>query len=153
MTHKEVIDEMKQFFEVKPEVGIFWYDFKKNQLFQVYSLPMEDLSENFITYPKLHKTIWQKLHFKALMSKQQGVDYDEIFFSDYTQIPRGRIFYKNNIFYVFTGEWIKQNEALIKQQIIEEFNLSEAAVIFKLDTHWDIGHSWSSEQDELNFDK
>ena len=152
MTHNQAIDEMKKYFNEEPEVGIFWYDESKEELFEVYSLAINNLSKNTMTYPKLHKTIWQKLHFKTLTNKEKGNDCNEIFLSDYTQIPRGRIFFKENIFYVFTGRWIQKNENFIKDLIINEFNLKNQNVIFKIDSHWDIGHGWSSEQDELDFD-
>jgi hypothetical protein len=35
---------------------------------------------------------------------------------------------------------------------IEQFNLQKCNVIFKIDTHWEIGHGWSSENDLLYFD-
>jgi hypothetical protein len=46
-----------------------------------------------------------------------------------------------------TGSWINED---IKQLIIEEFNLQNSRVKFNIDEHWEIGHGWSSEQDDLN---
>ncbi|MDR1459626.1 MAG: hypothetical protein LBI60_05375 [Bacteroidales bacterium] len=107
MTHKEVINEMKKYFSKDmPEVGIFWYDENNNELFETYSIPIDELKEGQRTYPKLHKTIWQKLKQKNQEKKKTGKSYNPIYLTDYTMIPRGRIFFKDNLFYVFVGSWI-----------------------------------------------
>jgi len=36
--------------------------------------------------------------------------------------------------------------------IIKMFNLQKSTVIFKIDSHWELGHGWSSETDVLSFD-
>jgi len=149
MSREEAMAEMLQYFDKKAEVGIFWYHPIKEKLIEVYSIPVTSLSEGQLTYPKLHKTIWQKLRYQAISDKKKGFAYDPIYLSDYTKVPRGRIFFRNNKFYVFVGSWITEK---IKKIIIKEFNLQKCTVIFKIDSHWELGHGWSSEKDLLNFD-
>jgi hypothetical protein len=57
-------------------------------------------------------------------------------------------FFKESIFYVLTGSWITDK---IKKMIKKKFNLQKCEVIFQIDSHWEIGHGWSSEEDVLNF--
>lgn len=149
MSREEVINEMLQYFDKKAEIGIFWYHPVKEELFEVHSIPATSLGNNELTYPKLHKDIWAKLHSKAKANKKNGLQYDPIYLADYTKIPRGRIFFKDNKFYIFLGSWVTDK---IKKMIIKEFNLQKCAVIFKIDFHWELGHGWSSEKDLLNFD-
>ena len=149
MERDEMIQEMRKYFSEEPEIGIFWYDTEKDMLFEVHSIPVSELKKGTITHPKLHKTIWQKLKFKNLQLKNSNKEYNPIYLQDYTQVPRGRIFYKNNIFYIVAGEWITDD---VKQLIIDEFNLQTQKVEFKYDSHWDIGHGWSTEQDSLEFE-
>ena len=149
MNREEIIAEMAQYFDKKAEVGIFWYHPTEEELFEVHSMPATSLRKDEITYPKLHKTIWTALHHKAKNKKKNGLYYDPIYLNDYTQVPRGRIFFKENVFYVFVGNWITTE---IKKKIVKQFNLQKCEVIFKIDTHWDLGHGWSSEKDLLNFE-
>jgi hypothetical protein len=149
MNREEAIQEMIQYFDKKAEVGIFWYNPLSEELFEVHSIPAITLTKDQLTYPKLHKTIWQKLHHSALNKHKKGLPYDPVYLSDYTQVPRGRIFFKENKFYVFVGNWITED---IKKLIIKQFNLQKCNVTFKEDEHWNLGHGWSSEKDLLNFD-
>jgi hypothetical protein len=149
MKRTEIINEMSQYLvDDKAEVGIFWYDEDVHELIQVHSIPVCELKEGQLTYPKLHKTIWQKLRQKTIQYKNEGKKYDPIYLQDYTQAPRGRIFVKEDTFHVFVGSWITEE---IKKMIIEEFNLQKSNVVFRIDQHWEIGHGWSTEQDVLDF--
>jgi len=149
MSHEEAINEMKQYFGKNAEVGIFWYNPEDEELFEVHSLPVTTIvKEGKLTYPKLHKTIWSKLHHKTLDRQKKGLKYNPIYLEDYTQIPRGRVFFRDGAFYIFTGSWITDE---IKKMIIDEFNLQKCNVVFKIDSHWELGHGWSSEKDALNF--
>ena len=148
MDHNEMIQEMKKYFSEEPEVSIFWYDEDNMELFEIHSLPVSQLKVGQATFPKLHKTIWQKLKMKTIEKKNSGKEYNSIYLNDYTQIPRGRIFYQNNVFYVVTGKWITD---YVKDLIIDEFHLQNQTVEFKYDSHWDIGHGWSSENETLDF--
>ena len=149
MNREEMIAEMLQYFDEKAEVGLFWYHPIEEVLFEVYSMPATLLKQGQVTYPKLHKTIWQELRYRTLNKKKRGLPYDSIYLSDYTEVPRGRIFFKEGIFLVVTGNWITDK---IKKMIIKRFNLQKCKVSFKTDTHWDIGHGWSTEEDFFNFD-
>jgi len=145
----DAMNEMKQYFDKKAEVGLFWYNPEDEELFEIHSMPVATVvRDNRLTYPKLHKTIWSKLHFRALDRKEKGLSYDPVYLNNYTQIPRGRVFFKEDTFYVFVGSWITDK---IKKMIINQFNLQKSKVIFKIDRHWELGHGWSSEKDVLNF--
>ena len=148
MNREDAINEMQKYFKDNPEVGIFWYDDEEKELFEIHSIPASSLTLGQLTYPKLHKTIWQTLRAKARQKKKDNKPYDPIYLSDYTKIPRGRIFYKDEIFYVFVGSWITDK---VKRLIIKQFNLQNVNVVFKIDKHWEIGHGWSTEEDILNF--
>ena len=148
MNREDAISEMQKYFKDNPEVGLFWYNDEDKELFEIHSIPASSLPNGQFTYPKLHKTIWQKLRAKARQRKKENKLYDPIYLSDYTQVPRGRIFYKEGIFYVFVGSWITDK---IKNLIKKEFKLQNVNVEFKIDEHWEIGHGWSTENDVLNF--
>jgi hypothetical protein len=148
MNRDDAISEMSQYFDKKAEVGLFWCDPVEEELFEVHSMPVTSLKGNEYTYPKLHKTIWNELHHRAINKKKNGLFYDPVYLKDYTEVPRGRIFFKENMFYVFVGSWITDG---VKKVIIKQFNLQKCKVIFKIDTHWEIGHGWSSENDVLDF--
>lgn len=143
------ISEMQKYDTVEPNVGIFWYDPLLNELFQVHSFPVLD-DTNFTTYPKLHKTVWQKLRHSTISKKEKGLPHEEIYLKDYTQVPRGRIFHRDGVFYVMVGSWITDK---IKEMIVSEFNLPENKTLFGIDSHWEIGHGWSTENDNLNFEE
>ena len=149
MNREQFINEMTQYFDEKAEVGIFWYHPLLEELFEVHSMPASTLKKEHLTYPKLHKTIWQKLRHSNLNKKKKGLIYDPIYLEDYTMVPRGRIFFIENKFYVLIGSWITDK---IKKLIIKQFHLQKSDVIFKEDSHWDLGHGWSSEKDVLNLD-
>lgn len=152
--HNDAINLMKGFMDNgKPKVGIFWYNYNDNVLFGVEKGDAELYTNqgNQITYPKLHRTYWQKQHFRAVKKE----DTDSIFYKEhnYTLIPRGRIFLENGIFFVNVGSWINgqingQNcisKDKLRELIIDEFNLPDDFV-FRIDHHWDIGHGWSEEK-------
>lgn len=152
--HNDAINLMKGFMDnEKPKVGIFWYNYIDNTLFGVEKGDAELYAEqgNIITYPKLHKTYWQKQHHRAVSKNEtNSVFYKE---HNYTLIPKGRVFLENNVFYVNVGSWINgeingQNcidKNKLRELIIDEFNLPDD-FIFRIDYHWNIGHGWSEEQ-------
>jgi len=150
MNREEAISEMKKYFNPKAEVGIFWYHPIDEELFEVHSIPAATaFKAGLFTYPKLHKTIWAELRHRAVSRKKKGAAYEAIYLSNYTQVPRGRVFFKDNKFYVFVGSWITDK---IKKMIIKQFHLQKCEVIFKIDTHWELGHGWSSENEILEFE-
>lgn len=152
--HQSAIDLMSRFLvSDKPKLGIFWYNYIDNILFGVEKGDAElyAYQGDRSTYPKLHKTYWQKQHFRAI---SRG-DKDSIFYGEhnYTLIPRGRIFLEYGNFYVNVGSWINGeidgvnciDKEKLRELLIDEFNLPKN-FIFRQDHHWDIGHGWSEEQ-------
>ena len=153
--HASAVELMKGFMDNgKPKLGIFWYNYSDNSLFGVEKGDA-DLYINdkcgLATYPKLHKTYWQKQHHRALARQDTAsVFYNE---HDYTQIPRGRIFWEDGKYFVYVGSWINGDvngvqcidKDKLRELLIDEFNLPED-FLFRQDKHWDIGHGWSEEQ-------
>lgn len=153
--HDEMIDVMSNFFEDdKPQVGIFWLDYKHNRLFGVQkdNAELHIEKNNVGTLPKLHRTYWQKQHHRA---KAKG-DTTSIFYieNNYTLIPRGRVFIRpNGSVYVAVGNWINGNingknvvnTQIVRELIADEFNLPDDFEIV-IDEHWNIGHGWSGDK-------
>ena len=138
---KSMADSFEYSSEDHPQIGIFWWDRNKNELFGVNKEDAEHCSfvqssdgDKIRSYGKLHKDIWTKGQ-KRSKSEFQG---------DYTLVPRGRVSqYLNKGFVVFVGDWI-DNYPQAKNEIIQEFELPKD-VIFIKDEHWNIGHGWSDE--------
>jgi hypothetical protein len=141
---QNVMQSMSDNFDIQddPEVGIFWYDEKNDELFGVNKANINDLQFNgngLKTISILHKTWWQKQKHR-LISK--GKD-PGIFIKDYTLIPRGRIFQKiDNTFQLMCGSWMNDH---IENLIKDEFNLQNVPFEKIVNTHWEIGHGWSEE--------
>ena len=124
------------------EVGIFWYDVENDELFGVKSADVIDVSfyesslfpgSRVKTCRPLHYKVWDREHRRGKDKRFQG---------DYTQVPRGRIFFvEDQGFVVIVGSWINDYPEA-KELILEEFNLPKDT-IFKMDQHWDLGHGWS----------
>lgn len=152
--HNDAINLMKGFMDNgNPKVGIFWYNYIDNILFGVEKGDVELYTSqgNSITYPKLHKTYWQKQHHRAVAKGEtNSIFYNE---SNYTLIPRGRIFVEGDTYFVNVGSWINGevngqkciDKDRLRELIIDEFNLPDN-FIFRIDHHWDIGHGWSEER-------
>ena len=147
MSHDEVIKEMSKFFESeKPQLGIFWFNPVTYQLFGVLKKDADEcLAEGHLTYPKLHKTFWQKQHNRARAKNDTtSLYYDE---HNYTMVPRGRLFYDNGNYVVKVGDWYDQIDKQRFSELIEdEFNLTPDKLRFEHDIHWDLGHGWSEEK-------
>lgn len=130
-----------------PQVGIFWFDVSKAEVFGV----LKGLASDYITergdgtYPKLHKQWWAKRHRSAVA---RGL-VDSPFYStaDYTQFPRGRVFVRaDGSFYVTVGSWVKDvDESVFREVISEEFDLPLDFDI-NIAHHWDIGHGWDGDR-------
>lgn len=138
---KSMADNMEYSSVEHPQIGIFWYDSDKQELFGVNKTDAEDV--NFVhgydgdikQYKYLHKDIWAK-EFRR--------NKDIRFVGDYTQIPRGRVCeYKDKGFVVYVDDWI-DNYPEAKSEILFEFNLPETTTFVK-DIHWNLGHGWSDE--------
>ncbi|MBP3253801.1 MAG: hypothetical protein J6M30_04775 [Bacteroidales bacterium] len=136
--HKGIIEAMRPYLntEEKPQIGIFWYDAAENDFFGVNSLDYDQIQDinNRRTYPKLHKTIWQKQRYRGK---------DKHYFGDYTMVPRGRVNYENGEFVVYVGSWIDEYNESVTELLKNYFNLKQFR--FKKDIHWDLGHGWSEE--------
>lgn len=145
-THKKAINEMAKFFDSgKPQLGIFWFNPVQFSLFGVSKMDAEEcLKEGHHTFPKLHKTFWQKQHFRALAKNEtESMYYDE---HNYTMIPRGRIFFENGKYIVRVGDWLNEIDREKFSELMEdEFNLPENFE-FEIDIHWNLGHGWSEEK-------
>lgn len=145
--HVRAIKEMEKFFESdEPYVGIFWLNPVKMTLFGVQKgeASLYANKQQYYTYPKLHKTYWQKQHNKAIATKNtKSIFYNE---SDYTKIPRGRIFVDHGIFQVKVGNWISDVDIdQLSELLIDEFNLPDNFQ-YDQDSHWDLGKGWSEEK-------
>ena len=145
-SHNNSIREMSKFFESdKPQLGIFWFHPGNFSLFGVSKMDADlCLQEGHLTYPKLHKTFWQKQHHRA---KVQG-NTDSLYYEEhnYTMIPRGRIFFENGKYIVRVGDWINQLDLERFTELIQdEFNLPDDFQ-FEIDEHWNLGHGWSEEK-------
>lgn len=142
---ESVIKSMKDCFEYSEsqhsQIGIFWYDVNKDELFGVNKVDSEHFEfkpsrDGLVKmYDKLHKDIWMKefRHGK-----------DDRFVGDYTKVPRGRVAeYKDQGFVVYVGDWIDEYPSA-KKEIIYEFELP-SDVEFRKDRHWNLGNGWSDE--------
>ena len=141
---KRVMETMSDNFDFQdePKVGIFWYDTESGSLFGVSKIEACDLAFNsngFKTVRTLYKTWWMKQRMRA-RSKQ---DYHSIFEKDYIEIPRGRIFQREDgTFQLMCGSWITDH---IVNMVKEEFDLDNVTFEYVIDTHWELGHGWSEE--------
>lgn len=137
---------MSKFFESdKPQLGIFWFNPSSFSLFGVNKSDADlCLAEGHLTYPKLHKTFWQKQHHRARAKEDiSSLYYEE---HNYTMIPRGRIFFIDGKYIVKVGEWINEiDKEKFSELIQDEFNLPED-LEFEIDFHWNLGHGWSEEK-------
>lgn len=145
-SHDEAIKEMSKFFDSeKPQLGIFWFNPEKWFLFGVSKMDADQcLAENHHTYPKLHKTFWQKQHFRAKAKN----DTESIYYGEhnYTLIPRGRIFFVKDIYIVKVGDWFNNlDPERFAELIQDEFNLPDDFQ-FEIDEHWNLGRGWSEEK-------
>ena len=144
--NKEIEDQMYSYRDTgDPKVGIFWFDTDELELFNVMSCDIKYgvKGEFGITLPKLHKDIWTKEYYRAVNKKKLNKPYNPIYLQDYTQIPRGRVFYdtKSNEFRVYVGSWYKEYENVLKDLIKSEFDLKDFKfVVLK---HWELGHGWT----------
>jgi len=136
MTDRErddLMSEMASFEDIKdePSVGIFWFSPEEKEVFDVSSVPVSTLKPGLNTIPKLHKNVWAKNYYRA---KAKGLT-DSIYFTDYTQIPRGRVWYdrQTESFKVTVGSWYKEYEQILTPLLKTEFNLDDFK--YEIDSH------------------
>lgn len=153
--HQEAINLMENYLAPEaPKLGIFWYDYMKEQLFGVEKQEVTDeqMKKGMHTLPKLHRSYWQKWHHRAVAKNDtSSIYYQE---HNYTLIPRGRIFLTDGVFTVRVGDWIKDgvnghkiDPEKLHDLICDEFDIPEDFQ-FVMDEHWNLGHGWS-ERDNL----
>ena len=130
----------------EPEVGIFWYDPRKNDLFGVRSHRVSDYVKpnsrsefGSISCSEMHEDVWKK-EFHRQKYKNGGIGP---FVGPYEMTPRGRIFYnpEDDEFTIAVGSWIEQFPQAVAL-IEEEFNLKGTKHEVKTAHHWDIGQRW-----------
>lgn len=130
----------------KPCVGIFWYDDRFKKLFGVRKYTLDDndkidkCSEG-ISCKELHKNVWKKEYNYRKFHNDNKRTYP--FIGDWKDTPRGRIFYnyKDNIWYIYVGSWIKNNKEAF-ELIVDEFHLNEVEYDVKIKNHWELGNGW-----------
>lgn len=144
--HQAMMADMQAYDEQMPCVGIFWYDPVEKALFGVRKQELTpkmttEAAEKglpFINYPKLHRQVWAKEHFRA-EAKQEETKFT----GDYTQVPRGRVAWNVNKFIVLVGQWAKPIEEELGALLEKEFSLPYFEFVY--DYHWDLGHGWSGD--------
>lgn len=144
--HNALMEDMRQFDEQMPCVGIFWYDPADKTLFGVRKQELtpkmvEGAADDglpYINYPHLHRQVWAKEFFSARAKHE-----DTKFIGDYTQIPRGHVTWAVDKFVVFVGQWAKPIEEELTELIEKEFSLPYFELVY--DYHWDLGHGWSGD--------
>ena len=144
--HEAMMEDMRQFDELMPCVGIFWYDPADKALFGVRKSELtpkmvEDAANDgvpYINYPHLHRQVWAKEFFLARAKHE-----DTKFVGDYTQVPRGRVTWAVDKFVVFVGQWAKPLEEDLTELVEKEFSLPYFEFIY--DYHWDIGQGWDGD--------
>lgn len=140
---------MRPFKDAAASVGIFWVDLESQELRDVEASQLQLIGKETgqLTHNRTHKTKWQKAHRRAVEKKKQGLPYDEYYLQDYTQIPRGRVWYdtQTQSYYVTVGDWYKEIESWLRPLLIEEFDIPEDFE-FKVQEHWQLGHGWSEDK-------
>lgn len=128
----------------QPQVGIFWYNRARNELFGVVSHRLSDYSkanasDGRITCSEMHEDVWKKEFRKQ---KYHG-DGTGPYIGAYQDKPRGRVFYNmaSETFEVAVGKWLEDFPQAY-DLVIEEFNLPRDRTKVMYAVHWDIGMSW-----------
>ena len=140
------MEDMRQFDEQMPCVGIFWYDPADKVLFGVRKQELtpkmvEEFADKglpFINTPELHHEVWAKEYLRA-EAKQEETKFT----GDYTLVPRGRVAWNINKFIVLVGKWAKPIEDKLTELIEKEFSVPYFEFVY--DYHWDLGHGWSGD--------
>ena len=119
--HYEMISQMAENLHNKnPQVGIFWYNPSRNELFGVVKYDPLDKEKKDNTFP---------------------------YIGAYENKPRGRVFWddENNIYKIVVGNWINENENYKAIDLIaEEYDFDKEDFEVIIDEHWDIGNGWEN---------
>lgn len=148
MDLKNIKDKMRPFKDAAASVGIFWVDTESQELRDVEAsqLQLTGKEHGPLTHNRTHRTKWQKLSNHAKKRKQSGKDYDAYYLQDYSQIPRGRVWFDadSGNYFVTVGDWYKEIESWLRPLIVDEFDIPEDFE-FKVQEHWQLGHGWSED--------
>jgi len=140
----KMMDSMRANFNNQdvPNVGIFWFSPKSQELFGIAKIPTCDRQFDFRglkTISTLHKDFWTKQYHK-----DKALGRPTAFHGDYTQTPRGRVWEQKDVGFIVTvGEWFK-DYPIAKKLIQIEFDLPESTE-YRIDDHWNIGSGWSGD--------
>jgi hypothetical protein len=130
----------------RPKVGIFWYS-RTHGCFGVdYSyydeapfVPSTFFSQKANMSKRVHQNYW------PLLKRRNKLPSEYAMISDYTQIPRGRVFgLEDGTFRVMHGKWLDEYPEA-RQEILDEFELPPEKTKFVYSDHWDVGHGWGEE--------
>lgn len=114
---------MNEYNTENPQLGIFWYDTSKEELFGIESTDVNSVEfrTSCLFGGCVRKTI-QSLHYTCYEKhKQQNID--SRFDNEFTTIPRGRVFnIQGTGFVVAVGKWFEDHPEA-KNLILLEFNL------------------------------
>lgn len=131
-----------------PKVGIFWWNDTRQELFGVIALSLNDEGVSNTPDGKtckiLHKKVWEKEYRRLKWKEKKENTFP--FIGDYKDKPRGRIFYKDNVFYLYVGDWINdiKNSDKFFDEIEKTFDLTNETIEVKEDHHWNIGEGWEN---------
>lgn len=114
------------FLDLKSEVGLFWvyFDKKRGEYEIIYvSMPMEkaELTEGWIDPPIIHIDIWYDIIKKK-------IKYEQIHKDDYTDWPRGRVFFNTEMRNSIVVLPRELNCSKFKNVICNAFNLNQHMV-------------------------
>ena len=131
----------------EPKVGIFWYSPTHGCFgvdYRYYSEAPFEATEFFDQKANMgrwiHQNYWPYLKRKGKLPKEYSL------ISDYTRIPRGRVFgLEDGTFKVMHGKWL-DNCPDARRAIVDEFDLPADRTEFVYDSHWDIGVGWDEER-------
>jgi hypothetical protein len=140
--HETMIDYMENSLslQTRPQLGIFWYDPKEDELIFVNKVFAHQVGFRWggqKTIDAMHIAVWQSEKNKA-KSKAKVWKYSR----DSSDTPRGRVWeIKNKGFVVTIGSWL-DDYPHVKDLILKEFNLPKNTE-FRYDYHWDVGHGFN----------
>ena len=121
-------------------IGIFWYDTEKDNLFGVR---MTEPVNNPDVFGTLHRDVWNEEHNKCFNQYGELVEEDSPFrTNDYTLVPRGRVSYENGTYKLYIGSWVHDYPNVI-ELVLKTFSINSDDLVVAVNEHWEIGHGWS----------
>lgn len=137
----------------RPQVGIFWYDESRRELFGALSEYKTYTSCDWTgmkSYPGLHRNVWKKKQKEYFDTDGKYVPDDKYpdaasnpwCAEDYTKVPRGRIYTDGETFFVYVGTWFDKDSERIASLIVETYGLDDGNTRFVHNQHWSVGNGW-----------